>query len=81
MKNPLIASNQENNTNLNSFFEEEYSSLRRYIQSRINQTSESDAEDIIQEVDLRIFSWPLDALPFNNIGDFVYGTIKTKLQM
>jgi len=30
-----MASNQENNTNLNSFFEEEYSSLRRYIKSKI----------------------------------------------
>lgn len=74
-----MASNQENKTNLNSFFEEEYSSLRRYIQSKIKQTSESDAEDIIQEVALRIFSRPLDALPINNIGGFVYSAIKNKI--
>lgn len=74
-----MASNQENNTNLNSFFEEEYSSLRRYIQSKIKQTSESDAEDIIQEVALRIFSRSLDALPINNIGGFVYSAIKNKI--
>tara|TARA_R110000765_G_scaffold416262_1_gene518002 strand:+ start:855 stop:1127 length:273 start_codon:yes stop_codon:yes gene_type:complete len=30
-----MASNLENNTNLNSFFEEEYSSLRHYIKSKI----------------------------------------------
>tara|TARA_R110000764_G_scaffold216058_1_gene302912 strand:+ start:277 stop:549 length:273 start_codon:yes stop_codon:yes gene_type:complete len=74
-----MASNQENNSNLNSFFEEEYSSLRSYIQSKIKQTSESDAEDIIQEVALRIFSRPLDALPINNIGGFVYSAIKNKI--
>jgi hypothetical protein len=30
-----MSSNQENNTNLNSFFEEEYSSFRSYIKSKI----------------------------------------------
>ncbi|SNR26238.1 RNA polymerase sigma-70 factor, ECF subfamily [Maribacter sedimenticola] len=74
-----MASNQENNNDLNSFFEVEYGSLKRYIQSKIKQTSESDAEDIIQEVALRIFSRPLDALPINNIGGFVYGAIRNKI--
>lgn len=77
-----MASNQQNNNNnnnLNSFFEEEYGSLRRYIQSKIKQTSESDAEDIIQEVALRIFSRPIDALPIHNIGGFVYNAVKNKI--
>ncbi|WP_282112516.1 RNA polymerase sigma factor [Maribacter stanieri] len=74
-----MASNQQNNNNLNSFFEEEYGSLRRYVQSKIKQTSESDAEDIIQEVALRIFSRPIDALPIHNIGGFVYNAVKNKI--
>jgi RNA polymerase sigma-70 factor (ECF subfamily) len=74
-----MASNQKNSNNLNSFFEEEYGSIKRYIQSKIKQTSESDAEDIIQEVALRIFSRPLDALPINNIGGFVYSAVKNKI--
>ncbi|MBU2900358.1 RNA polymerase sigma factor [Maribacter dokdonensis] len=74
-----MASDQKDNKNLNSFFEEEYSSIKRYIQSKIKQTSESDAEDIIQDVALRIFSRPIDALPIHNIGGYVYNAVKNKI--
>ncbi|MFX0555839.1 RNA polymerase sigma factor [Maribacter sp. CXY002] len=74
-----MASKNKDSTNLNSFFEEEYSSLKRYIQSKIKHTSESDAEDIIQDVALRIFSRPIDALPIHNIGGFVYNSIKNRI--
>ena len=74
-----MSSNQKDNKNLNSFFEEEYSSIKYYIQSKIKQTSESDAEDIIQDVALRIFSRPIDALPIHNIGGYVYNAVKNKI--
>lgn len=79
LKNSWMTSKQKDNNTLNSFFEEEYGSLKRYIQSKIKQTSESDAEDIIQDVALRIFSRPIDALPINNIGGFVYSAIKNRI--
>ncbi|VXB59263.1 RNA polymerase sigma factor [Maribacter litoralis] len=74
-----MSSNQKDNKNLNSFFEEEYGSIKYYIQSKIKQTSESDAEDIIQDVALRIFSRPIDALPIHNIGGYVYNAVKNKI--
>ncbi|WP_350289304.1 RNA polymerase sigma factor [uncultured Croceitalea sp.] len=73
-----MVSGKENN-NLNKFFEEEYSSLKGYVRSKIEHTTESDAEDIIQDVALRIFSRPTDALPITNIGGFVYSAIRNKI--
>ncbi len=70
---------EKNNNQINDFFKEEYSSLQRYVRSRIDHTTESDAEDIIQDVALRIFSRPTDALPIQNIGGFVYNAIRNKI--
>ncbi len=64
---------------LNDFFKEEYQALKRYVRSKIEHTSESDAEDIIQDVALRIFSRPPESLPITNIGGFVYHAIKNKI--
>ncbi|MFS4466458.1 RNA polymerase sigma factor [Maribacter sp. 2210JD10-5] len=74
----MVSEKQENN-NLNEFFKNEYASLKGYVRSKISHTSESDAEDIIQDVALRIFSRPTDALPIRNIGGFVYNAIKNKI--
>ncbi len=64
---------------LNDFFKEEYHSLKGYVRSKIGDTVDSDAEDIIQEVALRIFSRPKDALPITNIGGFVYSAIRNRI--
>mgnify|MGYP000601474589 CR=1 FL=1 len=74
----MVSENQHKN-NLNNFFKEEYGSLKNYVRSKIDHTTESDAEDIIQDVALKIFSRPTDALPINNIGGFVYGAIKNRI--
>jgi len=74
-----MVSEKEPNNNLNNFFKEEYQSLKGYVRSKIEYTSESDAEDIIQDVALKIFSRPIDALPINNIAGFVYGAIRNKI--
>lgn len=74
-----MVSRKQQNNNLTEFFEEEYSSLKGYVRSKIKHTAESDAEDIIQDVALRIFSRPLDALPIHNIGGFVYNAIRNRI--
>ncbi|KAA2219056.1 RNA polymerase sigma factor [Maribacter flavus] len=74
-----MVSRKQQNNNLTEFFEEEYSSLKGYVRSKIRHTAESDAEDIIQDVALRIFSRPLDALPIHNIGGFVYKAIRNRI--
>ncbi|SFC04275.1 RNA polymerase sigma-70 factor, ECF subfamily [Flagellimonas taeanensis] len=74
-----MAGPTENRNNLSTFFNEEYSSLRLYVQSKIRDTSERDAEDIVQDVALRIFSRADDAVPINNIGGFVYNAIRNRI--
>ncbi len=74
-----MAAKTENRNNLTTFFNEEYHSLRAYVQSKIRDTSERDAEDIVQDVALRVFSKADDILPINNIGGFVYSAIRNRI--
>ena len=74
-----MAAKTENRNNLTTFFNEEYHSLRSYVQSKIRDTSERDAEDIVQDVALRVFSKADDILPINNIGGFVYSAIRNRI--
>ncbi len=74
-----MAAKNDNHDNLTNFFTEEYGSLRSYVQSKIRDTSERDAEDIVQDVALRVFSRSDDALPINNVGGFVYNAIRNRI--
>ncbi|MEW2920853.1 RNA polymerase sigma factor [Muricauda sp. ANG21] len=74
-----MAAKTENRNNLTTFFNEEYYSLRSYVQSKIQDTSERDAEDIVQDVALRVFSKADDILPINNVGGFVYSAIRNRI--
>ncbi|MEO9511015.1 MAG: RNA polymerase sigma factor [Flavobacteriaceae bacterium] len=74
-----MGSNKENYNNLSDFFDGEYHSLKGYVRSRINNSTERDADDIVQDVALRIFSRPQDAIPITNIGGFVYSAIKNRI--
>lgn len=74
-----MSAKKENRNNLTDFFNEEYGSLRSYVQSRIRDSSERDAEDIVQDVALRIFSRPEDAIPITNVGGFVYNAVRNRI--
>ncbi|MCK0161026.1 RNA polymerase sigma factor [Allomuricauda sp. F6463D] len=74
-----MAAKTDNHNNLTDFFNEEYGSLRSYVQSKIRDTSERDAEDIVQDVALRVFSRPDDAIPVTNVGGFVYNAIRNRI--
>ncbi|AWX44744.1 hypothetical protein HME9304_01747 [Flagellimonas maritima] len=74
-----MVSNKENYKKLTAFFDEEYNSLRGYVHSKITDTTERDAEDIIQDVALRVFSRSEEASPINNIAGFVYNAIKNRI--
>lgn len=74
-----MSSEKENKKKLESFFDEEYSSLRAYVNSKIKSTTEWDSEDLIQDVALKIFSGADRHLPINNVPGFVYHSIKNKI--
>ncbi|MEM1259751.1 MAG: RNA polymerase sigma factor [Bacteroidota bacterium] len=71
----------ENNdqSKITAFFQKEYQALKGYVKSKIDDTAESAAEDILQDVALKIFSRPENALPINNVPGFVYRTLKNRI--
>jgi RNA polymerase sigma factor (sigma-70 family) len=73
-----MASETENDKQLKAFFNSEYHNLKTYVHSKIENDADRDAEDIIQDVALKIFSRK-SILPINNIAGFVYYSIKNKI--
>lgn len=69
----------ENNKKLQDFFSKEYHSLKSYINYRIKESAQRDAEDIIQDVALKLFSSADRYAPINNVAGFVYRSIKNKI--
>jgi len=74
-----MTSETENKKKLESFFRDEYQSLRSYVNSRIRTSTDRDPEDIIQDVALRLFSGADRYAPINNVPGFVYHSIKNKI--
>lgn len=72
-------SETDNNKKLIAFFGKEYDRLKSYIISRIANSADRDAEDIIQDVALKLFSRSDKASPINNVAGFVYHSIKNKI--
>lgn len=69
----------ENKKNLESFFIKEYQSLKAYVDSRVRAGVDRDAEDIIQDVALNLFSGADRYSPITNVAGFVYRSIKNKI--
>ncbi len=69
----------DNQLKITAFFQKEYNALKGYVKSKIDDTADRDAEDILQDAALRIFSRPENALPINNIPGFVYSTLKNRI--
>ncbi|MCK8479642.1 RNA polymerase sigma factor [Psychroserpens algicola] len=69
----------ENNKKLNTFFNEEYSSLKSYVSSNLKASVNKDAEDIIQDVALKLFTSADRYSPINNVAGFVYRAIRNKI--
>jgi len=74
-----MTSEPENKKKLESFFEDEYHLLKSYVNSRIKSNTEWDAEDIIQDVALKLFSGAERYSPINNVAGFVYHSIRNRI--
>jgi RNA polymerase sigma-70 factor (ECF subfamily) len=72
-------SDSENYKNLRLFFNEEYHSLKTYARSKIRNMVDTDAEDIVQEVALKIFIRADTMSPIENIAGFVYNSIRNRI--
>jgi len=74
-----MGSETDNYNNLRTFFNEEYHSLKAYAKSKIEDAADRDAEDIVQDVALKLFSRADNASPINNIANFVYNSLKNRI--
>jgi len=74
-----MTSESENNKKLKDFFDREYYSLKAFVNSKIKATVNRNAEDIIQDVALKLFSGADRYSPINNVAGFVYHSIKNKI--
>jgi len=74
-----MTTESDNNKKLKAFFGTEYSSLKRYVNSNIKESINRDAEDIIQDVALKLFSGADRYSPINNVASFVYRSVKNKI--
>lgn len=72
-------SEKENNKKLNAFFGEEYDRLKSYVHARISDTADRDAEDIIQDVALKLITRSDSSSPIENVAGFVYHAIRNKI--
>ena len=69
----------ENSKKLKDFFGREYQSLKMYVRTKISDTANRNAEDIIQDVALKLFSGADRYAPINNVAGFVYKSIRNKI--
>ncbi len=74
-----MVSETDNQKKLQSFFKDEYHSLKAYVNARINSAADREAEDVIQDVALKMFSRADDLLPINNVAGYVYHAIKNRI--
>jgi RNA polymerase sigma factor (sigma-70 family) len=74
-----MVAESENKQKLNTFFSEEYKSLRIYVRSRLKKSSDNDPEDIIQDVAMKLFERADNLAPIKNIAAFVYRSIRNKI--
>lgn len=73
-----MTSERDREKQFKTFFNDEYHNLKAYVHSRIEDDIDRDAEDIIQDVALKILSRK-EVIPINNIAGFFYHSIKNKI--
>jgi len=64
---------------LKKFFQTEYQRLVRFVRHRIDDAADRDAEDIVQDVMLKIFDSADVSLPFENLGAYVYRSLRNRV--
>ncbi len=69
----------DNYNKLIRFFDAEYQALKAFVSSRVDDSADRDAEDILQDVALKLFSRVDHLSPIDNIAGFVYRSVRNKI--
>ncbi|WP_273273050.1 RNA polymerase sigma factor [Maribacter polysiphoniae] len=73
-----MTSKTDNHFKLKAFFNDEYHALKAYAKSKIDDAADRDADDIVQDVALKLFS-QVNSSPINNIAGFVYHSLRNRI--
>ena len=74
-----MAPGDDNYNRLTDFFREEYQSLSGFVRARLEDTADRDAEDIVQDVALRLLTRTPDPVPVQNIAGYVYRAVRNRI--
>lgn len=72
----------KNTKELTDFYQTERHKLVGFIRKRLNDTTERDAEDLIQDVMLSLYGREEDEdedMPIENIGSYIYSSLKNRI--
>lgn len=72
-------SEEERITGLTDFLERERPNLVRYVRRKIDDSSIYEAEDIVQDVALNLFSLADVSAPIENLSAYIYTSIKNRI--
>jgi RNA polymerase sigma factor (sigma-70 family) len=64
---------------LTAYFKSEHQRLVRYVRSRLQETAEMDAEDIVQDVLTRILAKTDITVPFEELAAYIYQSLKNRI--
>ena len=64
---------------INEFFRREYRKLVNYVRSRIDDTAERDAEDVVMDVILSVFDKADVSAPIDNISGYIYQALRNRI--
>lgn len=74
-----MTSETDNSKKLQAYFNKEYAVLKAFVNSKIRASVNRDAEDIIQDVALKLFSGADSYSPIKNVAGFVYHSLRNKI--
>lgn len=64
---------------LGRFFQTEYQRLVSFVRRRIDDAADRDAEDIVQDVMLKMFDSADVSVPFENLAAYVYRSLRNRV--
>lgn len=69
----------EEKNKISAFFAKEYGKLVNFVKGRISGMAEADAEDIVQDVALRLFEAPDITRPVERLAAYIYQALRNKI--
>ena len=64
---------------ITGFFKQEYKRMKRFVQSYVSDCVDSESDDIIQDVMIKLSSLADVTVPLDNLSSYVYRALKNRI--